>query len=46
MSVTGNQQEWLFKLYALDDSGKVTKEVYVCLSSILCKVSGYVKLHR
>ncbi|XP_012688776.2 naked cuticle-like protein 3 isoform X3 [Clupea harengus] len=26
MSVTGNQQEWLFKLYALDDSGKVTKE--------------------
>lgn len=30
-----NRQEWIFTLYDFDNSGKVTKEVCMCLKSFL-----------
>lgn len=29
-----NRQEWIFTLYDFDNSGKVTKEVCVCVGSV------------
>lgn len=34
-----NRQEWIFTLYDFDNSGKVTKEVCVCVCVLNCHYS-------